>query len=437
MSFGRTTLFILAVSHVAYAEESLTLGRALSMVAKRSPRVFAAKARTEAADARITRARAGYLPSAYAELHGTASSATQNAQQADSAVSFDTQSVAAGGRLGVRWTLWDFGRTSSRSAAANASHDAAVAFEGASTAAVLADTATLYLNLVFRDQERELAGETVKRRERMEELSRQLVEHGLQAPIEQIRAKSRVETARKDFAEIDSEAASLRIVLAIALRLDPTASLTLAAPKLSSLASSDVQSAMHEAEVSHPGIQSAHADVEAALASEDAAKAQYLPSIRLNADGFYNYTSVDRAGRTFSSPLRGVEGSVVVNIPIFDLATPSGVAAAKGEVLAARSHLEEQKRGAIIEAVQAARQVRSAAGALDHAAKASEASGKVLEVILARYERGLSSPLDLIEAETSDLQAKRERLRADLSLSLSAVRLLAATGQTKKLEEVQ
>jgi outer membrane protein TolC len=435
--FALLALSLCATISAAAQAETLTLGRAIGLATKRAPALAAAKAHVDAADARITRARAGYLPSLYAEANGSGSANTQTTQQANNATSFDNKQVSVGARAGVRWTLWDFGKTSSNNAAASAALEGADASQKASFANVVGDTATAYLNLLFREQLRDLEQATVHQREKTFVLSKALAKAGLQPAVEEIRSESRVEAARRDLAISESEVAGLRIELAIALSLDPTAPLQVTPPQMRGIIAEDVTAAMAEAAQNHPSLLAARSDLTDANASESAATAQYLPSVRFQGDGFINYTSIERNGQSFASPLRGIEGTVSLYVPIFDLATPSGVGAARSDVLAAKARLEQAKRRVRTEAGQAAENLKSTEAVLEHARKAADASSKVLAVMQARYAQGISSALELIEAEAADIDAKQAKIRAELSQALAAVRLLTATGKTQKLEEIQ
>jgi outer membrane protein TolC len=57
----------------------------------------------------------------------------------------------------------------------------------------------------------------------------------------------------------------------------------------------------------------------------------------------------------------------------------------------------------------------------------------VLTVVQARYVQGLSDPLELIDAENSDADARVAVVNAELAHALAEVRLIVATG--RRIEE--
>src|SRR5262249_14176157 len=65
--------------------------------------------------------------------------------------------------------------------------------------------------------------------------------------------------------------------------------------------------------------------------------------------------------------------------------------------------------------------------------KAEEQSVTVFNVVEARYEQGLATPAELIDAESSDVDARTSRTQAEMAYALAIVRLLVATGQSKRL----
>lgn len=79
--------------------------------------------------------------------------------------------------------------------------------------------------------------------------------------------------------------------------------------------------------------------------------------------------------------------------------------------------------------MRAVLQVRSDAAALASATKAAEDAAGVLTVVQARYLQGLSGPLELIDAESSDAAARIARVQADYAYDLGIVRALVATGR--------
>jgi outer membrane protein TolC len=83
----------------------------------------------------------------------------------------------------------------------------------------------------------------------------------------------------------------------------------------------------------------------------------------------------------------------------------------------------------------AASAVRTVGEQLTHAKKAADLAASVYAVVQARYVQGLSTPVELYDAESADIAARTEKLRAELTETLAKARLLVATGRAKILTE--
>jgi outer membrane protein TolC len=299
-------------------------------------------------------------------------------------------------------------------------------------AQVIGDVTTAYVNLVYRAKLGEIASATVANREKWALLSKALVKSGLQPAVEELRAGVRLESARRDRAGVLADAADGRVGLATLLGLDPAQPLRVTAPKLPT-AEADLERAVREAEEKNPQVTVAEATAEARRADADAATSRYLPSLGLQGDASYRFAHYDRNDALISA--RTASAQVVLTAPLFDIGIPSGVSAARADARQAEATGQAAKLDARREAAQAAVALKSSLTVLTHAKKAAEASAAVFAVIQARYTQGLSPPLELYDAETTDIQARSERVRAELSQTLATVRLLVATGQTRRLKE--
>jgi outer membrane protein len=417
------------------AAETLTFARAIELGLKRSPQLAAARARSESADARTTQARAGYFPTLNASLSGGGATVrdTQPAPPpSDQVFVYVTNSFSATAAVSLRWTLWDFGRTSNAATAADAAFRAAQASASAVEASVIGDVTTAYVNVVYRTKLGEIAATTVATREKLSLLSKALVKSGLQPAVEELRAGGRLEAARRDLAGVEAEAADGRVGLAVLLGLDPAQPLRVVAPKLPT-AEADLERAVHEAEEKNPIVANAEATAEARRAEAETASSRYFPTVGLQGDASYRFAHYDRNDALISA--RTASAQVVLSAPVFDIGIPSGLSAARAEARQAEANGQSAKLEARREAARAAVALRASLSVMQHAKKAAEASATVYAVIQARYTQGLSPPLELYDAETTDIQARSERVRAELSQTLATVRLLVATGQTRRLKE--
>jgi outer membrane protein len=431
LTIGAALALLLVLPARADAQEqSLTLSRALELGRMRAPTLRGARAHTESAEANIDEQRANYYPTLSASLtaNGAALRDTQ-LSSADTLFPFTTYTAAGTAATSVRWTLWDFGRTSGSVAAAEANHTSAAASQAGTELGVMSDVANAYVTYHFKEQLREVTRATLNQREKLVIIAKGLIKAGLQPPLEEIRALARAEAARLQLATAEADVYDARAVLAALLSLDPAAPLKVAPPRLPKL---DMDSALAMREAEHlPSVASASADHDSREATADSAQARYLPTLSLAVDDYYRLTRSDKSDLLLNT--RQATASLVVTVPIFDASIGPNLTGARADAATAAATLEQARRDARTEAARASFAVRTTAVALEHAKRSADGAASVLQIVQARYIQGLSSPLELIDAESSDSDARIQRTQSDLAHALSVVRLLVATG--KKIVE--
>jgi outer membrane protein TolC len=433
-TIGAALALTIAVPSRADAQEqSLTLSRALELGRMRSPQIKGARAHTESAEANIDEQRANYYPTLTATVTGAVATNLDTAHQpppGQGFYSFGYYSSMANGATAVRWTLWDLGRTSGNVAAAEAAHRSAAATQSGTELSVMGDVANAYVTYHYKEQLRDVTKATLTQREKLVVIAKGLIKAGLQPPLEEIRAAARAEAARLQLATAEADVYDARAALAALLSLDPAAPLKVAPPRLPKL---DMDSALAMREAEHlPSVTSASADHEAKEATADAAFARYLPTLSLAVDDNYRLQRLSTQDATLASG--AVTGSLLVSVPIFDASIGPNLTGARADAATAAASLEQARRDARNEAARASFAVRTSAVALEHARRSADAAAAVLAIVQARYIQGLSSPLELIDAESSDADARTQRTQSELAYALAVVRILVATGR-KIVEE--
>ncbi|HEV8200031.1 MAG TPA: TolC family protein [Candidatus Polarisedimenticolia bacterium] len=426
------------------AQAPLTLTRALELARQRAPALVAARAQVRSAEAGADEQRSAYLPSVAAIVSVTGASVrdTEPAPPPIGRFTSVDHSASGSGTASLRWTVYDFGRTGSAVDAAAAGASAASARAAAADLDVAAAVASAFVTLHHRRRLREVAGAIVAQRERLAVIAKGLVKAALQPPLEELRAASRAEAARVLLAGAETDLDDARAALASLLALDAAAPLPLAAPRLpqidpgpvptpAALVASDPAIAARSAE-ELPSVAAARADHDARVAAARAAAARYRPALALSIDA--SYALARHADFDASLDTRQATGTLAVSVPILDLSIAPGVARARADAEAARAAADQARRDAVTEAARAALAVRTTGAAVEHARRAAEVAATVLEVVQARYVRGLSSPLELIDAESADADARVAAVKAELARDLAIVRVYAATG--RKLVEI-
>jgi outer membrane protein TolC len=408
--------------------EDITLTRALELGRARSAVLAGAIARAQSAGAAVSEQEAAYVPSLHASLSG-AVAVNREAQPLpppdEGLFVFGTRTEAGTGSAGLQWTLFDFGRTAAAVAAASDHHRSARATARQTELAVDRDVAVAYVDLYYAERLRDAVQTTFAQREALRAIAAGLVRAGLQPDVETARAAARAEAARVELANAETEVADARVLLASMLSLDPQVELRPAPPRIVA-ADADVQRALREAE-GLPEVQAADAARAAGDETVSLARRRFFPSLGLDVEGSYQVTRYLGQGSVVDT--RGASATAVVSLPIFDWSSFARLSGAEADARAVAAVAEQARRDARRDAARAAYRVRATAGAVEHARAAAASAADVLGVVEARYQRGLSSPLDVIDAESADAEARISLTRAERARALAEVDLLASTGR--------
>lgn len=435
LAFVLVTLILITLTgRVARAEE-LSLSRALRLARQRAPEMKAARATVAGADAAVSQARTPYLPSLTATGRGEEIAFGESAgiiPPRQTPVHIVTYTTAGTLAASLRWTLIDFGRTSRGVRAAESGRDASASAASDIEARLVETVANAYLDVAYGEKTRDIQRAIVEEREKSISIVKALVKQGLAPAVEDLRAQSRLESARRDAEISDAAFVEARAGLLAFLGLDPKSSLSLVPPKLSR-PRADVESVLRDADHKKPAVVAAQKSAEAEDAKVDAARARYFPTVGLAGDASYRIANIDIFNGWI--PTRSATGALVLTVPIFDPTNSANLEAAKAQSEKADAAYEQARRDARTTASQALVALTTSDRVTEHARKAAESSAAVLAVIRARYAQGLSSTLDLIDAETTDAEARLATVRAERSADGAVIRLLAAIGKTSRLVE--
>jgi outer membrane protein TolC len=426
-------LMCVVVAPPARADTQVTLQQALEIARRRSPALRAAAANAESERAQMDIQKANYYPQLTAQVGGQAAAnrATNPLPPSGANLFLYVNYQGAGqGSLNAQWTLYDFGKTAGAVANAQGQLDGAVATVGLTDLTLLTTVANAYITLVFSEKLWEVTKQTLENREKLVILAKGLIKAGLQPPLEEIRASARAEAARRDVVGAEAAVVDARAVLAVILGFNPQSSLRVFEPKLGRL-SFDVATAMRES--AHlPAVAVADAAVAQYQGSIDAARAQYLPTLAFQGTASYTYSKYDTYDSVLSTG--SATGLVTLTENIFSASIAPTLRTAEENKANAIGTADQARQDAREEAARSVEASVEAERFLDHARKAADAAAGVLAIVQARYVQGLSSPLELIDAETSDSVARVARTQAEFSYQLSIIRALVATG--RKIVEV-
>jgi outer membrane protein len=431
---------VTARTGAAAADEALTLSRAIEIGRERAPALAAARAHRDSAEANVSEVSAGYFPTLTASVSGTGAG-LHDLQPTSPPVPagqpllyvYNNDSLAGNVAGSIRWTLFDFGRTAGSVRAARGIHASAEASAANVELGVVNDVANAFITLYFKEQLRDVMRVTLAQREKLVALAHGMIGAGLMPALEEIRAAARAEAARTQLAQAEGDAADARAVLASALGMDPESPLEVAPPRLQTF---DMAVPMATSAADDlPPVTSAEADCETKRGFEENAKARYFPVISLAIDSYYRLTqSKGTVGGLEVDPpfplnTASLTGTLTLTVPLFDASIAPNLRGARLDLDSATATAAQTHRDARSEAARAVLAVRASSLEVGHARKAAEDAAGVLTIVQARYVQGLSSPLDLIDAESSDFAARVDRTQAEFAYALAVVRALSATGR--------
>lgn len=375
-----------------------------------------AAARAQAADIGIV--RAGYLPAVSADVSVSRSQSGGNGIP-------NTGTTQERAELTLSWLLYDFG-------ARDANLENARQLLAAASAAQDNTVQTIFfaaLQAFYQAHARaaSLTAAIESERASSEALRAATVRHevGTATPSDRLQAKTNYSQAVLDRIRAEGDLKTARGVLANVLALSAEQPLTLA-PLLQALPddtyAADIGALINEATRRRPDLLAEEAEVRAAEAGINAARAVGRPTISL-----FSSLAVQDGGQ-FAATRSGSVG-LNLNVPLFAGYEPTyriRAAEARAEAqVAQRDRVRLQVSLDVWRNYQAMlTAIQSVRTSLDVLASAEMAE----RVTLGRYQAGIGNILDLLNAQTSLARARQQHVQASFDWNIARAALAQATG---------
>ncbi|HVX39840.1 MAG TPA: efflux transporter outer membrane subunit [Gemmatimonadaceae bacterium] len=378
-----------------------------------------ARARIEEYRADLGQARAPELPS----LNVNASESTnQIALGAFPPTSYRAARVTGD----LAWELDFWGKTRRAVEAANADLGAQEAAQRATALSLVSDVATGYLQLLEDDQERAIAERTLASRKATLELARERFAQGLTSELDVRQFEAQVAAPAVTLAQTERARAQAEHNLNVLLGQGPAA-----IPRGTSLA--DAVSALVVPDsipaallARRPDVVQAERAYAASVARIGVADAARWPTF--NITGSYG-SQAGVPGNVFGNNTRVYQALVGMSLPLFDNGRlASGSKAARARAEEARAVYEGVALNALREANDALAGVRAARDEAVAEETQANALRQALDLATMRYQAGLASYLDLLDAQRSLFNAELALSQAQLNELTSAVQLYKALG---------
>ncbi|WP_083953677.1 efflux transporter outer membrane subunit [Thauera butanivorans] len=324
------------------------------------------------------------------------------------------------------WEIDLWGRLAARSEAARREVLASAAQADGVRASLIAQVASLYLELLDLDAQREITRRTIEGRRKALRLTRARFDEGVSSILDVRQAESVLAGSEQALADQARRIAQAENALALLLGRNPGPILRSA--RLDALDTpvrldAGLPSALLQR---RPDIRAAEEALRAAGANLDAARKAFLPRITLTT--LLGFASTD-LGELFDGNRYAWSLQPSFGLPLFDAGRlRSGVAAAEAQ----QRILVEQYKATIR---QAFREVSDALVAFERLSEQREAMSRVvqanrerLRVTNARYLAGISSYFEVIDAERQLFDSELSQSQTSRALQQSIVQLYQALG---------
>jgi len=330
---------------------------------------------------------------------------------------------------GLQFSSWEldfFGRIASLSQAALAQYLATEEGRKAAQIALVASVANTWLNLVADEELIALTRQTLSTREESLRLTRLRFDNGVSSELDFRLAESLAETARATLAQQHRQRAldlnSLVLLLGEAAPPEVGGNALLAAVQLP-----DVPAGLpSDVLVRRPDVLQAEQQLVAANANIGAARAAFFPRITLTAG---IGTASSQLSGLFAGGSWGVTASSQLLQPIFDGGrNRAGLRSANAARDIAVAQYERAIQTAFREVADALAGRSTLSDQLQAQGSVADAEAARLRLSTMRYENGVSSYLDLLDAQRSLFTARQALIQTRLQRLQNQVLLYRALG---------
>ncbi|HEY4129332.1 MAG TPA: efflux transporter outer membrane subunit [Gemmatimonadaceae bacterium] len=333
---------------------------------------------------------------------------------------------AARATIDLAWELDFWGRIRRGIEAANADLGATQAAQRATALSLVSDVASGYLQLLELDQERAIAERTLTSRKSTLEIARQRFAQGLTSELDVRQFEAQVAAPAVTLAQSQRALAQTEHNLNVLLGEAPM-------PIRRGRSLSDAVAALSVPDsipatllTRRPDVVQAEREYAAAVARVGVADAARWPTVSIT--GSYGGQS-GNPDQVLSSGSRVYQALVGISFPLFDNGRLAGAsAAARARAEQAKASYEGVALNAMREANDALAGVRTARDEALAQATQANALRQALDLATVRYQAGLSTYLDLLDAERSLFGAELAVSQAQLGELTAAVQLYRALG---------
>ncbi|MFZ3017642.1 MAG: TolC family protein [Gallionella sp.] len=326
--------------------------------------------------------------------------------------------------LTLSYLLYDFGSRAANEENARQLFVAASATQDSTVQAVFLSAVQAY----YQTQATQAALDAAHEAERAAKQSFAAAEAryltGSATPADKLQAQTAYSQATLNRIAADGNLKKTGGSLANIIGLDANRNVALAAANgevLPAAFEQDVNSLIEEAKRQRPDLIAAEAQVKAAEANADAARAAGKPSISLSA----STNQVNSAGATS----RGSSLGVSLSVPLFAGYAPTyRVRAAEAQVEAQQARTERVRLQVALDVWNAYQNLVTATQSLRTSADLLSSATQSERVALGRYRAGVGNMLDVLNAQSVLASARQQRIQSTLDWNIGRATLAQSMG---------
>jgi len=335
--------------------------------------------------------------------------------------------------LSIKWLLFDFGRRANAATAARADSFAAnVAFTGAHQKLIFAVSRDYFALSAARGR-LSVAREALKNAAIVEDAVRTRHKQGFATTVEIAQAARQTAEARFNLARTTGDEHAAYHALIASMGIAPATTLKVSDNSANPLPPAPAQTVdqfVAGAMADRPDVIAALGHLRSAQAKLDEARADYRPTIGVDAQGFQNMSSISvNDSRYYSVNKPGGNVLLKFSWPLFDGgAREARVGIARSDVNAARDQLDLARNTAVKQVTDAYDSL--ATGFAEHAsATALQAAAQTAyDAALDAYGHGFGTYTDLVTSETALTRSQSALGDAHADVFTAAAALAFATG---------
>lgn len=403
----------------ARAAEPLTLAEALATADKNHPQIEEAGANLSATAARLGQAKANYWPQINLAADWNKGDTFLTALGAIKETEVSTTSVV------VRQNIYDFGRTAGATEAARGAKAAAAAGVAVSRQDVAFRVKAAWYLALATEKQVEAGRKTVAAREALAHQAEEFFRHGIRSKVEVARTEASFFAGKSLLIRAENNLDLARLELANAMGLDSLEDRPLAEPETiaAPAVSEDLAGLREEALRSRSELKRLASLKDAATGSLRSARSGYLPTLSGTAGYGEAAQSMLPEGQAWAL-------GVNLTLPVFSgFVTQEQIHEADAAILGVKAQQRILQMQVAKEVESAWLGIAEAQARLAASSKETQAAQESQRLAMERYNEGLGTMIEAIDAQSQALNAETALIQAGYDQRIAGARLDRALGR--------